>query len=121
MEQDPLALARRCAEAMSADDLASQRAGITVDGVAPGRATARMPVRVHSIGFGDLFQYTNDYQAGALDFLLKVQQKGNTSESTATGIESYKIITGNYNTRIANLRTALERIVQSGIQVSLIK
>jgi acyl-CoA thioesterase len=44
MEQDPLALARRCAEAMSADDLASQRAGITVDGVAPGRATARMPV-----------------------------------------------------------------------------
>lgn len=37
-------LARRCAEAMYADDLASQRAGITIEDVAPGQATARMKV-----------------------------------------------------------------------------
>jgi acyl-CoA thioesterase len=37
-------LARRCADAMYADDLASQHAGITIEDVAPGRATARMKV-----------------------------------------------------------------------------
>jgi acyl-CoA thioesterase len=37
-------LARRCADAMYADDLASQHVGITVEEVAPGRATARMKV-----------------------------------------------------------------------------
>jgi acyl-CoA thioesterase len=37
-------LAAACAEAMYAADEASRRLGITVDGVAPGRATARMLV-----------------------------------------------------------------------------
>ena len=40
----PEETARACAKAMYADDLASQHLGITIDGVAPGRATARMPV-----------------------------------------------------------------------------
>ena len=56
----------------------------------------------------------------ALDFLLAVQQDGKTSSSSDTSIESYKIITGDYNTRIDKIRQALERIMQSGIQVSLI-
>ena len=37
-------LARACAEAMYADDAASRALGITIDAVAPGRATARMVV-----------------------------------------------------------------------------
>src|SRR3954471_6988840 len=37
-------IARRCAEAMYATDAASQHLGITIDDVAPGRATARMHV-----------------------------------------------------------------------------
>lgn len=41
---DPAELARACAALMSAEDLASRAAGITVTDVAPGRATARMPV-----------------------------------------------------------------------------
>lgn len=36
--------ARACAEAMYAEDAASRALGITVDGVAPGRAAARMTV-----------------------------------------------------------------------------
>jgi acyl-CoA thioesterase len=36
--------ARACAEVMYAEDAASRALGITVDGVAPGRATARMAV-----------------------------------------------------------------------------
>lgn len=37
-------LARRCAEAMYASDVASQTLGISVEDVGPGRATARMEV-----------------------------------------------------------------------------
>ncbi|MGH8868398.1 MAG: hydroxyphenylacetyl-CoA thioesterase PaaI [Actinomycetes bacterium] len=43
-DHDPGDLARRCAERMYADDLASRRLGITVDEVEPGRAVARMTV-----------------------------------------------------------------------------
>jgi len=39
-----LALARRCAEAMYAEDRASQHLGIQISDVAPGRATAHMVV-----------------------------------------------------------------------------
>jgi Flp pilus assembly protein TadG len=87
----------------------------------PGYATSKNPVRVHALGFGDLFQTDSTSKTDALDFLLQVQKKGNTSSASATSIESYKIITGDYNTRIENLREALERIMQSGIQVSLIR
>ncbi|MFO0879460.1 MAG: pilus assembly protein TadG-related protein [Gemmataceae bacterium] len=87
----------------------------------PGFATTRLPVRVHSIGFGDLFQTNASQKASALQFLLDVQKIGNTSAPSATSIDSYKIIVGDYNTRIENLRTALERIFQSGVQVTLIR
>jgi acyl-CoA thioesterase len=40
----PEVLARRCAEAMYADDRASRHLGMTIEDVAPGRATLRMPV-----------------------------------------------------------------------------
>jgi phenylacetic acid degradation protein PaaD len=40
----PEGLARRCAEAMYAADRASQHLGMTIEDVAPGRATLRMPV-----------------------------------------------------------------------------
>ena len=87
----------------------------------PGYSTTRNPARVHSIAFGDLFETTSTEEADALTFVLNVQQKGNTSATTDTSIESYKIITGNYNTRITNLQNAFQRIMQSGIQVSLIQ
>ena len=44
MDDDPLTLARRCAEAMLSRDRASQGAGISVEDVGPGRASARMTV-----------------------------------------------------------------------------
>lgn len=87
----------------------------------PGYSTGRNPARVHAIGFGDLFETNQTQEANARAFLLRVQKAGRTSASTDTGIESYKIITGDYSTRIDNLRQALERIMQSGIQVVLIR
>ena len=41
---DALEIARRCAEAMYADDIASQRLGIRVNNVRPGEATAVMTI-----------------------------------------------------------------------------
>jgi hypothetical protein len=87
----------------------------------PGYATARMPVRVHAIGFGDLFQFSTTRTQQALSFLLQVQQIGGTSAASDTSIQSYKIVTGSFQTRIDNLRQAMQRIMQSGVQVSLIQ
>jgi Flp pilus assembly protein TadG len=87
----------------------------------PGYATPRTPVRVHAIGFGDLFQHVSTSRTDALKFLLDVQKIGNTSAASDTSIEDYKIITGEYTTRISNLRLAFERIMQSGVQVTLIR
>lgn len=47
-------LARRCAEVMYAGDRATRHLGITIDAVAPGRATARMPVTDTMINGHDL-------------------------------------------------------------------
>jgi hypothetical protein len=87
----------------------------------PGYSTVRTPARVHAIAFGDLFETNQTQQQNAMTFLLNVQKAGNTSSASDTSIESYKVITGDYNTRIDRIRQALERIMQSGVQVSLIK
>jgi len=80
------------------------------------------PCRVHAIAFGDLFSIsplTTPGQA-ALNFLGTVQFKGKT-QSTNTAIGSSNIITGDYSTRIDTLKNLMQRIMQSGIQVTLIQ
>ena len=57
VSDDPAALARACADAMWADDRASQALGMRIVDVAPGRAVVEMPVRDdmtngHGIGHG---------------------------------------------------------------------
>lgn len=49
MAGDEQALAERCAAAMFAEDRASQEAGIAIDGVGPGCATARMTLRADMV------------------------------------------------------------------------
>lgn len=91
-------------------------------GVDSGFSSITTPARVYSIGFGDLFSTpTATGQASARAFLLQIQKLGGTSASTATALPADQIITGDYNTRIENLRAVLERIIQSGIQVTLIE
>ncbi|MCE9530005.1 MAG: hypothetical protein K8T89_02520 [Planctomycetes bacterium] len=103
----------------------------------PGYSTTRNPARVHAIAFGDLFESysTSAYKVPALQFLAAVQIDGNTSP-TPTGTwdtdsldynthylsrEPYKLIIGDYNTRIDKIREALERIMQGGVQIALIQ
>ena len=98
-----------------------------------GFSLPNAPARVYAIAFGDIF---NGYDDGtmsaegtdALRFLLRVQQVGNTSAGTvgtadppSARIPAEQIITGAYEIRIAKLKSALERIAQSGVQVTLVE
>lgn len=90
---------------------------------APGYSTARQPARLHALAFGELFEPTTNStsKTSALRFLLDFQRVGGTSTLSDTSIEPYKIITGDADTRIDKIRQALERIMQSGVQVALIQ
>lgn len=96
---------------------------ITNPDTASGRgfSSTRTPARIHAIAFGDLFETSTTRRTEALNFLVNLQINGKTSQAGATSIEPYKIIVGDYNTRIDNLRQAFERIMQSGVQVTLIR
>lgn len=103
----------------------------------PGYSTTRNPARVHAIAFGDLFESysTSPMKDGCLRFLAAVQIDGKTSPTPAgswdndslnynsawLSYEPYKVITGDYSTRIERIRQTLERIMQGGIQVALIQ
>jgi hypothetical protein len=103
----------------------------------PGFSTTRNPARVHAIAFGELFEPStpSTMKPAALRFLAAVQIDGRTSQPPAgswdddsldynsvyVNREPYKVIVGDYNTRIDKLRQALQRIMQGGIQVALIQ
>jgi hypothetical protein len=55
-----------------------------------------------------------------MDFLVKCQIKGMTSPAGSTTLNSEKIIIGTYTERIEKIRSAFERVLQSGIQITLI-
>jgi hypothetical protein len=121
----------------------------------PGYSTARQPARIHCLAFGQLMEpsMTSNATAGpmqqcVLEFLLTIQQLGNSSPSTdtiqscwgypgtptsggdgitpasggyTTGTQSFKIIVGGYQQRISLIQQAMSRIMQSGVQIALIE
>jgi Putative Flp pilus-assembly TadE/G-like len=95
--------------------------GLTRDG--PGFSTGRLQARVHVLAFGELFEDTTTSIAKTrgLEFLLNMQIAGGSSLPSATSLESYKIITGTSDQRVAKIKEALERIMQGGINVSLVE
>jgi hypothetical protein len=74
-------------------------------------------------------------QTAAFQFLAAVQIYGNTSPKPVgnwdsdslnymadyVNYEPYKIITGTATQRISEMQTALQRIMQAGVQVALIQ
>jgi hypothetical protein len=95
-----------------------------------GFSLPNVPARVYAIGFGDLFTgydgtngWSGPANAGsAVKFLLRTSQAGNTLPlSASTTFPTSSVITGPYRTRINNLRDTLQRIMQSGVQVTLIE
>jgi hypothetical protein len=81
----------------------------------------RTPARIHTLAFGDLFESGSAQNANALAFLLRVQKAGYTSQSTDTSIETYKIITGTADQRIDKIKQAFARIMQAGVNVTIIQ
>ncbi len=76
--------------------------------------------RVYPIAFGDLFSTNTTAKTGAVTFLTNMAIRGNTLDAGGT-LPSGSIITGTYQNRIDTLRSCLERIMQSGVQVTLIE
>jgi Flp pilus assembly protein TadG len=103
-------------------DIASRICALETD-ANPGFATPRKPVKIHCIGFGPLFESTASARTDALITLQQIERIGKTqSNSTPTAwLPEYKLITGNDETVIEKLRTAISTIMQDGVQVSLIE
>ena len=94
----------------------------STNGTDSGHSLPNAPARVYAIAFGDLFDAPNAQQRQpALNFLRDVAIRGNTLESGAASLPTNHIITGDYNQRIDRLRVTIERIMQSGVQVTLIE
>ena len=90
----------------------------------PGFSTGRSPARIHTLAFGYMFEdsTTAGLKTRALEFLRNIQMAGGLPADPTTGtIEDYKRIVGTYDQRIAKIKEAMERIMQSGVQVALIE
>ncbi len=83
----------------------------------PGYSTATRPFLMHCIGFGPAFDPSNPDRPANLATLNTMQTTGNVND----GMPSYKIINGNQATVISNLQQAFTKILQTGVQVSLIQ
>jgi hypothetical protein len=90
----------------------------------PGYSTTRMPVFIHCIGYGSIFDpaYPGAGQTHALTFLQTIQFYGSTAKDTnPANFPAWKQIYGTPAQRIANMQTAFTNIMQSGVQVSLVQ
>jgi Flp pilus assembly protein TadG len=77
---------------------------------ANGYSATNHPLLIHCLAFGP--QGSN-----ATATLNQMQQIGNVND----GMPSYKIINGTESTVVTNLQTAIAKILQTGVQVSLIQ
>ena len=87
----------------------------------PGYSTTRKPVLVHCIGFGPIFEAASASRTAALATLQQIQYIGKTQSSPGAALPSYKIIIGDDPTKTALLRSAINAIMEDGVQVVLIK
>ncbi len=83
----------------------------------PGHSTTAKPLQIHCVGFGPQFDPSSSGASAATDTLNEMQTRGNVTD----GMPSYKICYGSESTVITSLQTAISKILQSGVQVSLIQ
>lgn len=99
-------------------DIAAQ---MTSDIALGGHSLPNAPARIYPIAFGDLFSSPSPFKSTALQFLSSLAYHGRTAEQPTDPLPAVQIITGPSQTRIDNLRQAFERIMQSGVQITLIE
>ncbi len=88
---------------------------------ANGYSLENSDARVYPIAFGDLFSTNSTLKTMAINFLQDVAYRGKSSESASTPLPAYQTIIGTADERVDALRTSFERILQSGVQVTLIE
>ena len=77
-------------------------------------STTSRPLQLHCIAFGSIID------AAGLQTLHNMQTAGNVFDGPANTLPSYKILT-NASTYVTNLQQAFAKILQDGVQVSLIQ
>ncbi|MGL4463131.1 MAG: hypothetical protein ACRC1K_13365, partial [Planctomycetia bacterium] len=86
---------------------------------AGGFSAPSRKAKVHAIAFGDLFSTSTANAVSAKTFLQRVEVAGLTAKTSE--LPSYKIITGTADQRITRLQEAFTKIMQDGIQCTLIE
>jgi hypothetical protein len=81
--------------------------------------SSRNPFRLYAIGFGPVFQGPD--AAGALQTLQTMQYYAGTQSSTSTPLSSNQIITGTDAQMLTNMTNTFTSILESGVQITLIK
>jgi hypothetical protein len=99
-------------------DVAAQ---LTKDIANGGHSLPNAPARIYPIAFGDLFSSNSSFKDTALGFLGTLAYHGKTAENLTDPLPSTQIITGPSVDRISKLRYTFERILQSGVQVTLVE
>lgn len=90
----------------------------------PGYSTKRKPVQIHCIAYGSLFDPLNagSNQTNALSVFQQIQYYGNAATSSdPSAFPEFKKIYGTNDQRVQRMQEAFTRIMQAGIQVSLIE
>ena len=90
----------------------------------PGYSTARKPAQVYSLGYGSLFDPANSSaaQTNGLTFLQTIQFYGNVaSDTSGANFPDWQRIYGDTSTRQTRMQAAFTKIMQAGVQVSLIE
>lgn len=92
----------------------------------PGYSTARKPVLIHCIAFGQMFDPTvapgaSAARDAALAILQNLQFIGKTQSSPTQPLPSYKIIIGNTDQRVTRTQQCFQRIMQDSVSVTLIE
>jgi Flp pilus assembly protein TadG len=90
----------------------------------PGYSTTRKPVNVFPIGYGSLFDPSNPStaQTTALNFMQNVAYNGNTATDTSgTNFPDWARVYGTNDQRVTRMQAAFTKIMQSGVQVTLIE
>jgi hypothetical protein len=90
-----------------------------VQQLATDHGTSRNPFRLYAIGFGPVFSGTD--ASAALQTLQTMQYYAGTQSSASTPLASNQIITGTDAQMSANMITTFTDILQSGVQIALIK
>jgi hypothetical protein len=82
-------------------------------------SSARNPFRLYTLGFGPVFQGT--LASEALSTLQTMQYYAGTQSSASTPLAASQIVTGTDAQMSANMVNAFTSILESGVQIALIK